>query len=354
MTRSHLTITTVVLAVCLLVPAAALEAGAWERSWDFPPTATTTRFTVNGELLLLRNGTMTPHASIPSVAIPITFHPEQGQAMPSLRPGESEAVHVFLVYSTADYEGTTYASVSTVVCVPKSPRQPFVWEPRHFQDRTPSGFGNNDAEDPRHALHTAGVLPALDDPSNASRPWLDYTLWIYKDYDKAYPLDELEQVFAQHARGTRTFFQVHFDQDGTRPDGYVSPSPIDETSLGVAVDATARVTVSFTDPAVLVVRDAIRYTVVVEQQATLGLTWREIATQEFRAVQGVAAQRFALSHGFEANKKCRVRVTATYGAAPSVKPVERAFATVPGTNSGGRGDDEGDSPHMFDLRNIGE
>ena len=357
--KNHIAILRGTALLCLIVffVASSLSAGNWNRTWM--DEVVSDDATVNAEILLLKDGrfSLTEDFSVQHLQIPLSFKDEDDQhlrKLPKLAVGEESGFRTFLVYSTTKYEGTMYATISTLVCVPKHTLTPVVWEPKWFTDRTPTGIGEVE-EDPRYHLHnlmvtnelgeTVRLLPKHKNSTNDDKPWEDYTLWLYKDYTKAYPLKQLETVFTSPQAGPA--FKVTSLLKEIRNSDYVYPCTIVPQSISIEVSDDMDATVYFEDTAAAEASNGASYEYEIEQ-LLYGMYWQKSAEGSIRGKQGSKDQVLLIKNSISQDKKYRIVLRSKWSGYSSefeLNSVSQGFASIAGTVTG-REDDE--KPHNFD------
>ena len=314
----------------------------------------------SADILLLKDGRLSINDGIERLTIPVRFTDIEDNhltAFPAIFPGEESNIYTFLFYSTTDYEGTTYATISTVVCVPKDHLDPFTWIPVKFTDRTPSGIGDVN-EDPRYHLYnlmttnetgeSVRMLPKHINSDN-DKPWEDYKLWIYKDFSKAYPLTQLRRIFEAHHSGQAVAFSLTASLSQIRPENYTCPTSIDSNSLSVTVEDSMDIVVNFTDRFTQTSTTSVSYDYTIEQ-LKMNLYWDEVASGSVKGAKGTDIQSLRISKNLDQDKKHRIRIQSRWSQFPrdrDVAEVVHGFATIAGTVTGRDEDDDSD-PHNFD------
>ena len=351
-----------VAALLFTVITATASAGAWERNWT--DTDNNDEQFVNAEVLILKDGKFVRDTDFDHISIPLTFKNNKAKKLkklPRLTIGEDNYIHAFIAYSTAEYEGTTYASVTTIVCVPNSSLAPVNWIPNKFENRTPSGIGDVN-EDPRFNLYnlmttndtgeSVRLLPYHKNGKNSDKPWGDYNLWVYKDYKKAYPLTQLKKIFKAHSENKVKAFSITLNEDKIRDKGYSYPTTIAEDSITVSVDDDMQLKVDFIDTTAGAIDNAVKYDYTIEK-LSYGIYWKEIANGSAKgsSLPRDENQTIHIKENLKADKKLRITLKANWGNLYSsnipVDSVTSGFASIAGTVTG-RDDDEDEDPHNFD------
>jgi hypothetical protein len=337
-----------------------LSAGSFSRSWTDSVLAPDV--TVNAEILLLKDGrfSVSDALGMSKLQLPLQFRDGDNRklnTLPALAVGEESGFHAFLVYSTTEYEGTMYATISTLVCVPKNTLIPVVWEPNKFENKTPSGIGDVE-EDPRYHLYnlmgsntrgeTTRLLPMHRNTTNTDKPWEDYNLWVYKDYQKAYPLRQLEAICQAHDNGSIVAFKIISSLKEVRATDYIYPSTIDSESISIDVNDNMDLTVHFNDIASSETNLKVKYEYEIEQLYS-GIYWKKATEGSIYGKTGTSNQLLEIKRPVSADKKCRITLKARwadYSSKYKINGPTHGFASIAGTTTGR--DEEDDSPHNFD------